>query len=253
MQRRPDDDTPVVSEFASTEPADALTDEVGGSAPHRWATRWPRLHGRTIVIVPVTASASAGATRVSIVWRAPCTGPQPPIALRVSSRRVGGTGTNDSPDEVAVAGWNVPVRSTITSAGTLVSTQIVPAAEVGTYAAPATGSPARKFTFDTPVATPQGAARSQPDAAAPVTVRFTATAVAAAGASTTRRRDLAVSRVSRSRRAEASGVEPSPSEPATNAPCRSTTTSVAVRVRMQTSPPVPTGTTVIAARAPVAS
>src|SRR6056297_544262 len=111
MQRRPDDDTPVVSEFASTEPADALTDEVGGSAPHRWATRWPWLHGRTIVIVPLTASASAGATRVSIVWRAPCTGPQPPLALRVSSRRVGGTGTNDSPDEVAVAGRHVGLHA----------------------------------------------------------------------------------------------------------------------------------------------
>ena len=100
-----------------------MTDEVAPAA------------GATIVSVPVTAFAPSGATRTSRVCPAPWIGDQPPIALRVSSIRVGGTGTNDNPPTP-----NVPVRSTMTSADVLVSTQIVSCADVATNAEPATAS-----------------------------------------------------------------------------------------------------------------
>ena len=87
-----------------------------------------------------------------MVWSAPWIGNHPPVPSRVSSMRVGVTGTYRNPGPVA----NVPVMSTITSVDTFDETQIVSASETLTIADADHADPGRKLRFATPPASPHG-------------------------------------------------------------------------------------------------
>src|SRR3954447_19660128 len=120
--------------------------------------------------------------------------------------------------------------STMTSTGEFVKMQNVPSAATGTNAAPATVSPGCQLTFDTAGTVPaHGYAARNPGVVPPVTVMVAATAWAPAGAWMPIVDARPVRRVSSVR----SGVVGANRRPpvATNTPCRSTTTSVAVLLK----------------------